>query len=200
MGVDMKADFRAALPGDARAIAELVDMSSEGVARIEWTEEARTTGVDPLDIGARIYAGESGDYSYRNCVIAEVAGAVAGMLLTFAMPPAGTLDRAPAPPFDGSDVFAPYKFLEAPDTWYICGVALYPDCRGRGIGGELLEIARRQAREFGYGQISLVAFEQNRGAVRLYRRLGYNEIARAPIVPHPLIRCTGDALLMVADI
>jgi len=45
-----------------------------------------------------------------------------------------------------------------------------------------------------------VAFEENRGAVRLYRRLGYREIARAPIVPHPLIRSTGDALLMVTEV
>lgn len=198
--MDTTIEFRAATPADARAIAELVDMSSEGVARIEWAAEAAATpGTSPLDIGERSYACDSGNYSYRNCVLAEVAGEVAGMLLTFAMPPADPRNRVAAPPFDGSDVFAPYKYLEAPDTWYICGVALYPDYRGRGIGGQLLEIARRQARERGYRQISLVAFEQNQGAVRLYRRLGYVEIARAPIVPHPLIHSTGDALLMVAE-
>jgi ribosomal protein S18 acetylase RimI-like enzyme len=192
--------FRAATPTDARAIAELIDISSEGVARIEWeAEAAETPGAKPLDIGAGIYAGERGNYSYRNCVMAEVAGEVAGMLLTFAMPPADPHNKVVAPPFDGIDVFAPYKYLEAPDTWYICGVALYPGYRGRGIGGQLLEIARRQAVDRGYAQVSLVAFEQNHGAVRLYRRLGYREIARAPIVPHPLIHSTGDALLMVAD-
>jgi ribosomal protein S18 acetylase RimI-like enzyme len=41
-------------------------------------------------------------------------------------------------------------------------------------------------------------FEENTAAVRLYRRLGYEIAKRAPIVPHPLIRCEGDALLMVA--
>jgi len=199
--VDKTIRFRAATPADARAIAELVDMSSEGVARIEWTAGAEESpGTSPLEIGARTYAGESGDYSYRNCVLAEVAGEVAGMLLTFAMPPADPVNRAVAPPFDGSDVFATYKYLEAPDTWYICGVALYPEYRNRGIGGQLLDIACRQAREHGYRQISLVTFEENRGAVRLYRRLGYREIARAPIVPHPLIRSSGDALLMVAEV
>jgi ribosomal protein S18 acetylase RimI-like enzyme len=199
--VKMTVDFRVANPADARTIAELVDMSSEGVARIEWeAEAAQSNGTNPLENGARIYAGDSGDYSYRNCMIAQAADEVAGMLLTFAMPPADPLQRVAAPPFDGSDVFAPYKYLEAPDTWYICGVALYPDYRGMGIGSQLLEIARWQASERGYPQTSLVAFEQNSGAVRLYRRLGYREIARAPIVPHPLIHSTGDALLMVADI
>jgi len=38
----------------------------------------------------------------------------------------------------------------------------------------------------------------NAAALRLYQRLGYAIIDRAPIIPHPLIRCSGDALLMVA--
>jgi len=45
--------------------------------------------------------------------------------------------------------------------------------------------------------MSLVVFEQNRDALRLYQRHGYREVARESIVPHPLIRLTGDALLMV---
>lgn len=196
----MKCDFRAATAADARAIAELIDMSSEGVALIEWAEQAAgIPGMTPLEAGAQLYAAGSGDYSYRNCTIADLDGEVAGMLLTFAMPGADPQRRVQAPPFDGSDVFAPYKYLEAPGTWYICGVALYPRYRGRGIGSRLLEAAGAQARAHGYGQISLVAFEQNRGAVRLYRRFGYREVDRAPIIPHPLIRQTGDALLMVAS-
>ena len=195
----MKCDFRAATAADARAIAELIDMSSEGVALIEWAEEAaRTPGMTPLEVGARRYAAGEGDYSYRNCTIAGLGGEVAGMLLTFAMPEADPRRSVQAPPFDGTDVFAPYKYLEAPGTWYICGVALYPRYRGRGIGSRLLETARGQARARGYGQISLVAFEENRGAVRLYQRFGYREVDRAPIVAHPLIRQQGDALLMVA--
>ena len=40
----------------------------------------------------------------------------------------------------------------------------------------------------------------NEEALRLYRQLGYEVIERAPIVPHPLIRASGDALLMVAPV
>jgi len=59
-------------------------------------------------------------------------------------------------------------------------------------------MAREQARTHGYTQLSLVVFEENAAALRLYRRLGYETIKRASIVPHPLIRASGDALLMVA--
>jgi ribosomal protein S18 acetylase RimI-like enzyme len=62
-----------------------------------------------------------------------------------------------------------------------------------------MNIARRQALDHGFHQTSLAAFEQIEGSVRLYRRLGYRVAKRAPVVPHPLIHYTGDALLMVAD-
>ncbi len=151
-----------------------------------------------LDVGAEKYSSDEGDYSYRNCCIAELSGQLVGMLLSFAMHARDPGQAVPAPPFDGTDVFAPYKYLEEPDTWYICGIAVTPEHRGRGIGRELMQIAGNQAVEHGYDRISLVVFEENRAAVRLYKDLGYKVIKRAPVVPHPLIRCSGDALLMVA--
>jgi ribosomal protein S18 acetylase RimI-like enzyme len=173
-------------------------VSSDGIALIEWTEAAQAAGDrTPLDIGAGVYASEEGDYSYRNCCIAELTDRRAGMLLAFPMPARDASDVV-SPPFNGTDVFAPYKYLEAPGTWYICGVAVHPDYRGRGIGAELMQMARQQARQHGYKQLSLVVFEENTVAVGLYRRLGYETIKRAPIIPHPLIRASGDALLMVA--
>jgi ribosomal protein S18 acetylase RimI-like enzyme len=192
--------FRQAHKDDARSIAELIAVSSDGVALIEWNEEAeKHAGASALDIGTQMYTEEHGDYSYRNAVIAETEGQVIGMLLSFPMeehqgePPI-------APPFDGSDVFAPYKYLEEPNSWYICGVALFPEYRGQGIGSKLLDIAREQAREHSFSKLSLVAFEQNVGSVRLYKRHGYYIADRAPIVAHPLIHYTSDALLMVASV
>jgi ribosomal protein S18 acetylase RimI-like enzyme len=191
--------YRQATAKDSRFIAGMIDISSDGIALIEWTEAAQAAGdCTALDIGAGIYASEEGDYSYRNCCIAEVADRRVGMLLGFPMPARDPSDVASPPPFDGTDVFAPYKYLEAPDTWYICGVALLPDYRGRGIGAELMQMARQQALQHGYKQLSLVVFEENTAGVRLYRRLGYETIKRAPVIPHPLLRASGDALLMVA--
>ena len=191
--------YRQATAKDSRFIAGMIDISSDGIALIEWTEAAQAAGDrTALDIGARIYASEDGDYSYRNCCIAEVADRRVGMLLGFPMPARDPTDVVSPPPFDTTDVFAPYKYLEAPDTWYICGVALLPEYRGHGIGTGLMQMARQQARHHGYTQLSLVVFEENSAALRLYRRLGYETIKRAPIIPHPLIRASGDALLMVA--
>ena len=59
-----------------------------------------------------------------------------------------------------------------------------------------MELAERQCREQGLQKLSLIVFEQNAGAKRLYERLGYREIDRRKITPHPLIHFTGDAILM----
>ena len=191
--------YRPANVTDSRFIAEMIDISSDGVALLEWTEAAQAAGDRTvLDIGADMYGAGEGDYSYRNCMLAEVSGRRAGMLLSFPVHARDPAEVVQPPPFDGSDVFAPYKYLEAPETWYICGVAVLPDHRGHGIGTALMNIAGQQARDHGYDRLSLVVFGENATALRLYQHLGYQVIDRAPIVPHPLIRCSGDALLMVA--
>ena len=52
------------------------------------------------------------------------------------------------------------------------------------------------AQQLGFAELSLLSFEQNEGATALYLRLGFEIVARSPVVPHPLIHHTGDLLLM----
>ena len=189
--------FHAATVDDARDIASLIAISSDGVAVIEWAEAAVTEGVEPLDIGERTYRDPDGDYSWRNCTIVEKDGKAAGMLLAFGMPKGKARDPRLRPTIDDTNVFAPYMYLEEPDSWYVCGVALYPEHRGQGLGTQLMLLADDQARQNGFEKVSLVAFAQNEGSIRLYQKLGYEIVDRAPIIPHPLIHYDGEALLMV---
>ena len=85
-------------------------------------------------------------------------------------------------------------------SFYICALALLPRFRGRGAGTKMLSIAREQAHQRGFGTLSLLVFEQNEGAVRLYERNGFEVAGRAPVVPHGLIQHTGDVLLMVSEV
>ena len=49
-------------------------------------------------------------------------------------------------------------------------------------------------------EVARVRARENAAALHLYRKLGFEVVARAPIVPHPLIQARGDALLMVASV
>jgi ribosomal protein S18 acetylase RimI-like enzyme len=194
----MKAEtrFRPAREEDCRTIAELYRISSDGVADYIWQGLAEP-GEEHIEVGERRYAREDKVFSYRNCTVAEGNGEVIGMLVAFPVEP----DSAVSEPDEGVDpVLKPYSELERPGSFYICGMALFPEYRGEGLGTGMLELARQQAYQRGLEELSLIVFEQNAGAKRLYERHGFQEVDRRPAVPHELIYYRGDALLMVAGV
>lgn len=187
--------FRPARKDECRTIARLFSMSSDGVADYIWTGLVEP-GEDILDVGQRRYESEESVFSYKNCVVAEIDGKIAGMLVAFPMP---------EPDDSGEDtetdpVLAPYGRLEQHNSYYICGMAVFPEYRGMGIGTKFLEIAQKKAKELNLPQLSLIVFEGNEGAKKLYERHGFRVTARERIVPHELIHHTGHALLMVKDV
>lgn len=183
--------LRPAAKTDCRIIARLYSIASDGVADYIWTQLA-APGEDILDVGRRRYEREDSAFSYRNCTVAVHNDEIIGMLVAFPM----HVDENPVSE-DTDPVLAPYSVLEEDDSYYICGMAFFPPYRGHGLGTRFLELAEAQAREQGLSKLSLIVFEQNEGARRLYLRHGYREVARQPVVPHPLIHYTGEALLMV---
>ncbi|MFQ5935923.1 MAG: GNAT family N-acetyltransferase [Acidiferrobacterales bacterium] len=201
----LKPAFRPARIEDSQKIAELFKISSGGVADYVWSTLAlEYPGLSLLEVGARRYASDQTVFSYKNCVVVENDGEVIGMLVSFPISDGSRRDterrKKPAQSSTEPDVLAPYNKLEAPGSWYICAMAVSPEFRGQGLGTKLLEIARRQARDKGFHELSLIAFEQNTGAVRLYERNGFTIVDRAAVVPHKLIHYTGDALLMTAPV
>lgn len=182
--------FRPARRDESRTIAQLYAISSDGVAQYTWSTLAQP-GEELLDVGARRYAREGTVFSYQSCTMAEVDGEVVGMLVAFPM----HVDPHAEP--SGDPVLAPYEKLEEDASYYICGIAFFEAHRGKGYGRRLMALAEQQVRARGLTKLSLIVFEDNQGAVRLYRRLGYREVMREAVVPHPLIHFTGDALLMV---
>ena len=184
-----QATIRSATRADSRRIAEFYSISSDGVADYIWSKLAEP-GQPILDVGAQRYARENTDFSYQNCKLVERDGKAVAMLVAFPM----HID----PDYTEDDpILRPYSVLEEDNSYYICGVAVERALRGQGIGKLLMSEAELDARARGFTKLSLVVFERNSVACDLYRRLGYKEVMRQQIVPHPLIHYTGDALLMV---
>jgi ribosomal protein S18 acetylase RimI-like enzyme len=188
--------FRTATREDSRKIAELFRISSDGVVEYVWSTLApEYPGLEPLEIGTVRYAREEGNFSYTNCVVAEREGEVVGQLCIY---PIEVRAEEPDEPTD--PILEPYERLEIPGTLYISSLAVFDEFRGMGLGTRMLSIAKGQARESSLDALSLLVFEQNIGAVRLYQREGFREVDRAPVVSHPLIYHTGHVLLMAAEV
>lgn len=184
--------IRPARKQDARRIAEFYRLSSDGVADYIWTRLAEP-GEDLLEVGRRRYEREDVPFSYQNCTVVEIAGRVVGMLAAF--PLAVNPEYVEADP-----VLAPYSRLEEDGSYYIAGLAIDPVYRLRGLAGELMQEAEVACRERGLPRMSLIVFEENRVAMAFYKRLGFRETLREPVVPHPLLHYGGDAVLLVKTV
>jgi ribosomal protein S18 acetylase RimI-like enzyme len=195
--MDPEIRIAAAQPSDSRFIAQMIALSSDGIASLEWQQEADAAEVSALDIGAQNYARDEGDYSYRNCLIARNAhGEPVGMILSFALTGENRSVDAHPPPYRADEFYAPYMYLEAVDSWYICGVAVIPEYRARGIGKALIERAIAAGERAGFGNTSLIAMAEKRALIAYYQALGFQITRRAPVVEHPQIDARGEALLM----
>jgi ribosomal protein S18 acetylase RimI-like enzyme len=186
--------IRTARKDDAREIAKLFDIASDGLATYIWSK-LQGPGQTLLDVGEARYARENAIFSYQNCMMAEREGEIAGMMHCYKE------DGPPDEVRDNDPILKPYLELELYGSLYISSIAIYEKHRGIGIGTDLLHWAFAHAKEIGMGKVSLICFERNEGAMRLYRRLGFSEVDRRAIVPHPSLHYhDGDALLMAREV
>ena len=86
--------------------------------------------------------------------------------------------------------------IQAPGTYYIHVLTIYPEFHRKGIASTLLSLALKQTAEKGFAECSLFVFAENVGAIALYEKHGFKEAARTPVTEHPLLYYTGDMLLM----
>jgi ribosomal protein S18 acetylase RimI-like enzyme len=189
--------LRPARKDDARALAQLIDIAGEGFGSHLWSQSA---GPDEtaLDVGMRRAQREEGAFSYRNALLAEREGEIAGLLLGYPL----------ADPYDTGDLNAlpelvrPLVELEscAPGSWYINALAVFSEYRKQGLGTLLLKEAGRRARSARAPSLSLIVAEENRSAMRLYVRNGYQEAARRRLVPFPGLGHGGDWVLMTKTV
>lgn len=171
---------RPATLADAVHLAMLVDIAGRGMPVRVWQGLAEP-GQSPLEVGRARAMREQASFSYRNATIAEERREVVGALIGYVIVPDET-GLATMPP-----QFRPIQELEneAPGHWYVNVLAVYPEVRGRGIGGLLLREADRIGTATAPRGMAIIVDEANEGAHRLYRRHGYRVAATRPIVPVP---------------
>lgn len=185
--------LRPARAEDAAAIARLFLVSSDGLAAYIWGLMA-APGETLEAVGQRRYARTGAAFSWQNALVAEADGRVIGMAHAYPIA-AGPRD---APAEEPDPVLRPYAELEDPSSLYLAGLAVEADARKLGLGTRLMDATEARATALGLDRVSLICFEANTGALRLYRRRGYVEAGRRPIVPHPVLHYrSGDALLLV---
>lgn len=188
--------IRAATKKDALYVAALADMAGHGLPSWVWSQ-ACVKGQSVIEVGRARAMRENADFSYRNAHMLEQDGEIAGMLLGYKEP--DTFDDLDTSGLH--EVFRPMAELEAeaPGSWYVNMLAVFAECRGRGLGMRLLGLADELAAAASANRLSLIVESENDGARRLYERAGYRETARRPYVAFPGSPHQGDWVLMMKE-
>lgn len=76
------------------------------------------------------------------------------------------------------------EFEYIPDCAEIQKLYLNAFAKGKGYGKELMQIAEAWAREAGYGQLYLETHSNLTAAMKLYEKLGFNQIEKPDAVLH----------------
>src|SRR4030042_6383226 len=74
--------FRPATKADASALAVLVDIAGEGMPAYMWST-LKAPGQSVLEFGRERAARETGGFSWRNAVVAEIDGEIAASLVSY---------------------------------------------------------------------------------------------------------------------
>ena len=137
---------------------------------------------------------------YENYWVAHSHNEVVGGLHSF--PWADFENDIPNPlvPEDRYLIERPFLEIDATGTYYIHALTVFPEFTRQGIGSLLLKLARQLAVERDFTELGLHVFAENSVAVSLYKKHGYREMGRRPIIPHPRMDYSGDILLMTCNV
>ena len=137
--------------------------------------------------------------SFKNFVIVETGNKVSAGMQTFPWDLLEVQPYNPLIPKERLYIEEPFEELEAPGSYYIHALGVYPEFMRQGIASVMVQHAKSIAIAEGFDALSLYCVEDNTGAVNLYKKHGFKTIDKRPMPKHPKIKHGGNAVIMVAS-
>ena len=196
--------IRPARPEDIPDLAALLLAGTDGI--VESLYEGLVPGKTTAEILARRFLREGTTGALAHCWSAvqneRAQARVLGQMQAFPIDLQEQNTPDPLIPEERYVVAEPFDVLDAavPGSFYINVISVYPEYQGQGLGKRFLALAEAQTRRHGLTTLSLACFEENPRALALYRREGFEEVARAPAAKHPRIRHGGDILMLAKGV
>ena len=179
----MEVLIRKAIEADAESSVPLI-MEAIGDISMQMTGETEESAITQEFI--HLFTQTSNRHSYLNTYVAEMEGQIAGVLVFYTAEQAVTLDANLEQYLSakkGEQVTIDKETL--PGEWYIDTVVVDPAYRGHGIGTRLLNFAEKVVKNNGGGKLSLNVETEKEAAIRLYNRLGFENVCPWTIIGEP---------------
>ncbi|THF83769.1 GNAT family N-acetyltransferase [Cohnella fermenti] len=164
--------IRPATPRDAEPVVRLIVRAIHDIALQLTGETSEQAAARQLEQYCQT---EGNRFSYRNILVKQSEGEVAGMILCYHGSDAPSLDKPIQDRLRATlgDANAVLDVEADPDEFYIDSFAVFEDYAGRGFGTELLDAAEAWAARLGHRKLALNVDYANERAHSLYLRLGY---------------------------
>jgi ribosomal protein S18 acetylase RimI-like enzyme len=188
--------FRAALPADAYALAELSIMAGDGM--YEFLLEEMVPKEMLAGLVARSMKQDAGGSCWRHCLVADDKG-VLGMINAF---PAAWLraQERDLLPGDRVQILDPIDQAQDWESYLINSVAVRREQRRHGIAGRLVKWAIEQATVAGFTRLSVNVWADNVAAAALFEEEGFCVQTRIDVPEHPRLSHVGGSLLMLRHV
>ncbi|MBW4551926.1 MAG: GNAT family N-acetyltransferase [Aphanocapsa sp. GSE-SYN-MK-11-07L] len=187
--------YQPAQPDQSEVIAGYIIMA--GGEFFDFLLANFVPGLTPKQIVAEQVAAEAGEFSYRYIEVALDGGQVVGIVNSY---PAQELKLSPemaaSLPRDRLEILREFMTTCVEDSWYLSILAVAPNYRQQGIGGQFIDLVKQKAKNQGFSSLSLTTWADNRQAIRLYQQHEFQIIQHRQIALHPLLPDHGGFLLL----
>jgi len=123
-----------------------------------------------LDVSTR----EDTLYSWKNTLVAECDGVVAGAIISY--PGAFYVEKRDYTFALFGDDEPSSEYETDASEYYLDSLMVLPEFRGRGIGSALMRAAIAKAQKEGYGRITLIVSDEKPRNRAMYERLGFQAL------------------------
>ena len=179
--------IRPAVVNDAPVIAQAVAIAIGEETVVKYC------GAEYLKALEAVASAEGTQYSYRNVLVAEVDGIVAGAVVGY---DGALLETLRSGTLSILKEFNPSVYVADDETqsgeFYIDSISVLPQFRGCGIGKRLLMAIVGKGLALGNGKVGLMVDFGNSGAASLYERCGFKPVGEKLFYSHKMhhLQCT----------
>ena len=184
---------------DCPVLARLINESSSGAADYVFSHSSQHGDAAGKKV-SELLASEV-HYSFANTIVAQIESDVVGMALSF--PASGLLLNEQAKQHYSAQQFQYIQYFvdnKLNNSWHLDAICIRRKHRGRGIGTQLLEQVKQQAKHYKFPSLEVFVFSSNPDAIRFYHRNGFNMCKQIDTSNHEFLSDKSPLLLMCCDL
>jgi GNAT superfamily N-acetyltransferase len=195
----MDITYRTGRKADCLRMAEMINIASGGV--VEFLFRDLMPELTPVQMVAHNLENIQGAHTYKNGIVAETEDRVVGMALSFPShfhEITAKMRQYFSP--DRLEHLRDFYAARVEDSFFLDALCVDQRLRGNGIGGKLISLTKKKAKQSGFDTLSLVVFTDNTTALSVYYRHGFEIVAPVGLNSNERIPHEGGCLLMKSHI